>query len=151
MALNATYGPWWEDTITVYNKYQDPITNLITWHRHVIHDCFWKYEYDKVLINETVIKSYKIVCRIPIQPNFKEKYEWVKLPNDEMDEYFTLGVNDIIFRGEVEEEIDEYTKEKRSTDFIEKYKSLQGCMTVESFAINTGLGRCCEHYHVEGV
>ena len=151
MAISETYGPWWEETLTIYNKYIDPVTNLISWHRHVLHDCFWKYEYDKVLVNETMIKSFKIVCRIPIQENYMEKFKWVKLPNDEMDNYFTIGINDFIIRGECEEEIDEYAKGKRSNDIIEKYKMLQGCMTVESFAVNVGKGRGCEHYHIEGV
>ena len=27
---NAVYPPWWETTVTIYNKFQDPITRRYT-------------------------------------------------------------------------------------------------------------------------
>ena len=144
------YGSWWNSTLTVYNKYTDPITKIITWHRHVISDCFWKYVGEKVHINNTIIETKDIICRIPKRDDFMEKYKWVELPNDEMPKYFTLGENDVIINGEVTDEIDEYTAGHRSSDVVKKYKALQGCMTIERVAINVGGGRGNEHYYVKG-
>ena len=67
-----------------------------------------------------------------------------------MGDYFTLGTGDIIVKGAVTDEIDEYTSGKRSSDFIKKYKALQGCMEIQHFSIDTGIGRCAEHYYVTG-
>ena len=144
------YGSWWDQTLTVYNKYTDPQTKLIIWHRHVITDCFWKYVGEKIHIGNTVIETKDIICRIPKRDDFMEKYLWINLPNDEMSDYFTLGENDVIIKGEVDDIVDEYTSGHRSTDLVAKYKALQGCMTINRVAINTGGGRGNEHYYVKG-
>lgn len=144
------YPSWWNSTLTVYNKYTDPQTKIITWHRHVIENCFWKYVGEKVHINNTIIETKDIICRIPKREDFLEKYKWVQLPNDEMDNYFTLGENDVIINGEVDDVIDEYQQGHRSTDIVAKYKALQGCMTINRVAINTDGGRGNEHYYVKG-
>lgn len=144
------YPVWWEQTITVYNKYEDPETQVIIWHKHVIPNCFWKYKRDVAKINDVTLETAYIICRIPKNPIFKEKHEWINLSNNEMDNYFTLGVGDIIIRGEVSDTIDEYVKGHRSSDIIAKYKDLQGCMQIEAVSINVGAGRCNEHYYAQG-
>ena len=63
----------------------------------------------------------------------------------------TFGAGDIIIKGEVDDVIDEYTKGHRSSDILDKYKPLQGCIEVDSVGINVGAGRCMEHYTVRGV
>lgn len=63
---------------------------------------------------------------------------------------FTLNTGDIIVLGEVTDEIDDYVKGQRASDLIAKYKKLQGCIEIESFTIDTGISRCCEHYLVNG-
>lgn len=64
--------------------------------------------------------------------------------------YFTVGLGDIIVKGEVADSIDEYVSGKRSSDLLQKYK-MQGCIEVQKVAINTGGGRNSPHYYVEGV
>lgn len=147
----GNYPVWWETTITVYNKYEDTQTDLIKWYRHTIANCFFKLSGTKVTINDTVIDTNTTICRIPQNDSFKERYEWEALPADIKEGYFTLGQGDIIVKGAVDDEIDEYTKGKRSTDFLTKYKRLQGCIEVEQVSINTGKGRCNPHYYVTGV
>lgn len=144
------YPSWWDETITVYNKYSDPVSRLITWHRHVVTDAFWKDIGNKVTIDTTVIETDNIICRMRIDELFLPKHEWIALPNDEMDEYFTLGKGDILVRAEVEDEVDEYVNGHKSTDLINKYKDLQGCMTIEKVTINVGGGRGNEHYLIKG-
>lgn len=147
----SNYPIWWDTSVTIYNKYEDVQTGLIKWYRYTVDSCFWKYDYDKVILGSTILESNKIICRIPANAKFMEKYEWVKLPNDEMVNYFTLGPEDIIIKGVVDDDIDEYKSGYRSTDFLSKYKKLQGCMVVDEVKINVGPGRCNEHYYVKGV
>ena len=145
------YPSWWNETITVYNRYSDPVSRLVTWHRHVVNGAFWKNIGNKILIDNVSINTDTIICRIRKDEKFLPKYEWIELPNDEMDNYFTLGRGDIIIRAEVDDEVDEYTNGYKATDLVKKYKDLQGCVTIDKVTINTEGGRGDEHYLVEGV
>lgn len=142
---------WWDTTLTIYNKYKDPQTQLIRWYRKSVTNCFWKNVGDKVNINQVVLETNNIICRIPEQENFREKYLWIAIPNDQMGNYFTLGPGDIIIKGEVSDIIDEYTAGHRASDLIAKYKDLQGCMEIQQVSINTGIGRNNPHYFVKGI
>ena len=150
MKTSRIYPPWWETTVTVYNKYEDKQTQIIHWFRTVLSGCFWKYTGNKVLVGDTMLETNTTICRIRYNDNFLEKYLWEQLPNDQMAEKFTLGPDDIIVKGEVTDEIDEYTKGSRSSDLLAKYKALQGCITIEQVDINVGTARCSEHYLVRG-
>jgi len=144
------YPSWWNESITVYNKYKDPVSQLITWHRHVVEGAFWKNIGNKVTVDKTVIETDAIICRFRKDEQFLPKYEWVELPNDSMDNYFTLGRGDILIRGAVDDEVDEYTNGYKSTDLVHKYKDLQGCMTIDEVTINVDGWRGNEHYLVRG-
>lgn len=144
------YPIWWEDTLTVYNKYEDPQTHIITWFKTVLHDCFWKFERQKLTVGQTVVEATRTICRIPENKKFLERYQWESQTNDMMPEYFTLSAGDIIVKGEVNEDINEGIKGHRSSDFIAKYKALQGCIEIESLSINTKKGTLNKHYFVSG-
>lgn len=146
----SNYPIWWDTTLTVYNRYVDPQTQVIKWYRHVIPNCFWKYTGDKITINEVSIETNSTICRIPEQADFMEKYLWVALPNDQMGDVFTLGLKDIIIRGEVDDEIDEYVSGKRSNEVLDKYEPLRGAIEVQEVINNTGIGRNNPHYYVKG-
>jgi hypothetical protein len=145
------YPSWWDATITIYNRYEDKQTNLVTWFRHKVDGAFWKYTGDKVVINNTVLETKNIICRIRKDDAFLEKHEWIAIPNDQMSNYFTLSQGDIIVKGEVNDEINEYVSGKRSTDLKKKYKDLQGCLEIQEWSNNTGGGRGNEHYFVKGI
>lgn len=145
------YPSWWNTTITVYNKFEDPQTQLVTWYRQVVDGCFWKYSGNKVVVGNTVLETKDIICRIRIDDRFLEKHEWIAIPNDRMSNYFTLSQGDIIVKGEVDDEINEYQSGQRSSDLKTKYKSLQGCLEIQEWSNNTGGGRGNEHYYVKGI
>lgn len=147
--MSSVYPPWWETTITLYNKYKDPQTQIITWYRTVLNNCFWQHVGDKLIINDVALNTSSTICRIPEQENFLVKSVWVNLPNDKMSNYFTLGVGDIIVRGEVSDEINEYQTGERSTDLLTKYHS-QECIEVTEVAINIGTARNNPHYFAQG-
>ena len=151
MSCNNTRNrlPWWQQTITVYNRYTDPITQVISWHRHTLDNCFWKLNTQTLSIGTTVIESTSIICRIPESDEYKEPYEWNAGTVELMQRFFTLDVGDIIIRGNVDDVIDEYTKGHRFTDILAKYKSL-GAMQIKSVSNNTGACRGIPHYAVTG-
>ena len=145
------YPSWWNTTVTVYNRYDDPQTNIVSWHRHVVHGTFWKAAGDKVVVGNTVLDTENIICRIRKDSAFLEKSAWIEIPNDQMPKYFTLSQGDIIIKGEVSDEINEYVSGKRSTDIKKKYKELGGCLEIKQWSNNTGGGRGNEHYYVRGI
>ena len=149
--MNDFYPIWWDTTLTIYNRFKDAQTQIVTWYRHTVSNCFWKYTGNKISVGNTVLETNNTICRIPDSSNFLPVYEWVNLPNDLKSQYFTLSAGDIIINGEVEDTIDEYTKGYRATDLLSKYKTLQGCIEIQQVAINTGLGRGSKHYYVTGV
>lgn len=148
--MSKNYPQWWDTTLTIYNRYEDKMTQVVIWFRHTVENCFWKYTGNTVNIGQTILATKDIICRIPEQEDFLERYQWEQLPNDEMSDYFTISPEDIIVKGNVDDVIDEYTKGHRSTDLLEKYKRLQGCMQVEEVALNVGGGRNEPHYYVKG-
>lgn len=143
------YPQWWNQTITIYNRFEDPETKLIKWYSKVIPNCFWRYVEEKFIINGTVVNANVTVCRIPKNDKFVERYLWEQL-GDEKDNYFTLSIGDMIVKGEVNDVIDEYTTGLRSNNFLTKYKKLQGCTLISSVSNNTEGGRGAEHYLVRG-
>lgn len=151
MSDQMTYAPpWWEKEITVYNRYEDPLTNVMHWFRHNIKNCFFAYEGNQVTIGTTVLETNTTICRIPQNKKYKPRYQWEQLPTDVKGNYFTLGVGDILVLGSVTDIIDEYSTGHRSTDLINKYKNLQGCIVIQNVADNTGTARCIPHYLVRG-
>ena len=145
------YPVWWDTTLTIYNKYEDPQTQIISWYRHTVNNCFWKDVGNKVVVNDVTIETNNIICRIPKDDRFLEYYQWIENPNDTMDNFFTLHTGDIVVKGEITDTINEYRSGQRSTDFLKKHKALQGCLIIEEVGINVGPGRCNEHYFVKGI
>ncbi len=146
------YPQWWNTTITIYNQYIDPVTDIVSWYRTVVPDCFWDYSGERVLINDVELNTSSVICRIPEDEKYLSKYLWEQKPNDEMSNYFTVGRDDIIIPGEVDDTIDEYDRGTgiKSTDLLAKYSKLQGCMKVNTIVENVGGGRNNPHYHVLG-
>ena len=145
------YPIWWDTTITIYNKFEDAQTNVITWYRHVITDCFWKFGGTTVQVGTVELDSKSITCRIPKDDRFLDKKDWMQVPNDQMANYFTISQGDIVVKGEIDDEIDEYTNGKHSTDLLAKYKAYQECMEISQYSNNTGIGRNNEHYLIRGL
>lgn len=143
------YADWWDDTITLYNKFIDK-DSKIYYFRHTINDCFYKQTVEKLTVGNTTISSNVSVCRIRVDDAFVEKRAWNELPATEKRNMFTLSAGDIIVAGEVDFEVDEYEKGKRSSDLIKEFKEWPGCFTVEHVNINVGGGRGNEHYHARG-
>lgn len=154
------YPTWWNTTVTIYNKYVNPTTDVISWFSHVVTGTFWKYTNNKVRIGDTLLETSDIVCRIRKSNEYMDNYLWDELVDEQPEsesevvptkhDFFTLRKGDIIVKGEVTDVINEYTAGSRSSDLIKKYKNLQGCMVMKEFTVNTDGGRCNEHYLIKG-
>ena len=88
---NLVYPVWWESTITLFNRYEDPLTNLITWYRTVITDCFVKRANNRIIIGNTSIETGNKLVRIRENPNYVTYSKWIELPNDVQATKFTLS------------------------------------------------------------
>lgn len=144
------YPEWWDQTITVYNKYENG-AHQISWQRTVLTGCFWKNSDTLVYAAARSIESNTTLCRIPINKKFIEKHHWDNLSTAARSTHFTLGVGDFIVRGAVNDTVDEYQSGQRSSDIIAKYKGAQMCFVIQRCSINVGGGRGMEHYYVRGV
>jgi hypothetical protein len=147
--------PWWDKTITIYNKFVDPTTQRISWYRTVVNNCFWKAQnlmfsmgrYGVSTIG-VLTENKEIICRIPKDDRFLEKRYWNAL--EDKSEHFTLANEDIILLGDVDEEIDEYTPGKRSTDLLAKYSDYDEGLRINTYVNNVQTGVTLEHYRVLG-
>lgn len=145
------YPTWWNTTITIFNKFEDPATYVIRWYKTTVQGVFWKNAGNKVNINGTVLETNDIICRIRKDDRYMDKGTWINIPNDQMENYFTLGKEDIIVKGDVPDIIDEYITGKHSNDLLNKYKQIGECLIIQQVSDNTGGGRGQEHYYVKGV
>ena len=147
--------PFWDSTITVYNRYEDSTTQKTTWYRTVLENCFWKD------VNETYyvgtrgistsgvkLETKEVICRIPEDDKYVNKGDWNALADKS--DHFTLAQEDIIVLGEVDDVIDDYTEGSRSTDLLEKYRALQSAIEVDTFVNNVRNGIGLRHYRVIG-
>ena len=138
---------FWDKTITLYNKHEDEQTGVIRWYRHTLKKCFYKSTNNKINVGGVQLQTDDNIIRIPQQMNYLSPYKWFELPNDKKGEFMTLQSGDLIFLGEVSENIDEYTQGKRSNDIVKKYSSV-GSVFIDSVNINDfALGA---HYFVRG-
>lgn len=145
------YPSWWNTTITLFNKYENPLTQVITWYKTTITGCFWKNVHEKVKIGEVTLETDSVICRIRKDARFVDAETWLALPADTKANFFTLGFHDIAVNGAVDDVINEYQPGYRSTELLAKYKRLQKCLEVEQFTDNTGGGRGNEHYFIKGL
>lgn len=118
-------------------------------------NCFWKAVNNTYTIGSygksttgVTLETKNIICRIPKSDIYVDKRTWKDLLDKS--DTFTLGNGDIIVLGEVDDEIDEYTAGKRSTDLLKKYKEFDECLEIDTYVINTGTGLGLEHYRVVG-
>ena len=146
----SRYPRWWNRTITIYNRYEDPVTNVVTWIRHTVSGCFVKKANNRVTIGQTVLESNSVIVRIPEGNSYMTYGSWIQMTNDKRPSRYTLHQGDIVIFDNVNDIINEYSSGHRSTDVISKYKALDKCMIIANIAENIGGGRVDPHYYISG-
>jgi len=147
--------PWWDKTITIYNKYVNPTTQRVSWYRTVVDNCFWKSQHLVFSMGRygvstigVITENQTIICRIPKDDRFVEKGAWRDLENKSTK--FTLASGDIIILGNVEITLDEYTPGLRSSDILARYREYDACLEIDEYVNNVQTGVGLEHYRVTG-
>lgn len=144
--MSNIYPDWWCDTVTLYNKYTAP-NGEITWYRTVLTGCFWKYTTDYERVDNETQMVKVLLCRVRKNKKYADCYVWRDL--SDKSSRFTFNEGDILIKGKVEDIIDEYTKGKRASDILKKYKDR--CAEITECRDNTGGTRVDEHYLVRGI
>lgn len=137
----------WDKTITLYNRYEDELTGVVRWYRHRLCGCFYKRTNSTVNVGGVQLQTDGTIVRIPVQSGYLPPYVWNMQTNDRRGTQMTLQSGDLIFLGDISEEIDEYSNGKRANDLISKYNAL-GSIFVKSVNVNTSLPG--KHYLVKG-
>jgi hypothetical protein len=149
----SSYPDWWNYTITVYNKYEDPATRLTSWYRKVITGCYWSGSTLQILKQDFAVETDSAMCRIPKQDNYVDKASWNNLSSDDKLVHLTFAPGDIVALGTVTDEIDDFPTESttsiQSTAFLKKYANTS--FVVKNFTDNSNEYKGSQHYCVRGV
>lgn len=101
------YPKWWNDTITVYNKYLDN-DRIAKFQRKVITGCFYSTRLITNTQNGDILIPSNYGVRVRENKDYVSYMEWT--PNEEGK--FTFNAGDIIIKGNVEDEIDDGVRGK---------------------------------------
>lgn len=140
-----SYPHWWNETITLYNKYFDE-DGIARYKRKVLTGCSYGkdiYEEDANGIKKLISLN---ILRIRKNPDYLNWIKWNEIEDKDETEKFTLNMQDIVVIGEVEDEIDEDTKGLKANDLLEKYKT--NAFTIKDAKENVKVGLV--HYKVIG-
>lgn len=138
-----------DKTITVYNAHKNA-DKTETWNRTVIRGCEYRYSADKTVSGSgSIVFTQLLTTVIPVEADTEGKQyidavSYEKLPDDEVEKYFTFNPrnnHDMIVAGECEKEI---TKDYKITDLK---NDTQESGTIASLADNTE-GALLKHWKV---
>lgn len=133
-------------TVTVINHYYDKLTRLDKWHKTILKGCMWRRNITKSVVDGKIQIDDSVSLTIPYRDGYLPPKQYAKIPNDEMQNYWTLNSEsnlDIIVLGEVTEELtDSYT----ITDVKRDYDEVA---TISGVADNTQRDRL-KHWRVDG-
>lgn len=125
----------WNKTITIYNRYEDNLTGLVQWFRHTLNNCFVKRTNNKITVGNVQLQSDNTIVRVPEQANYKSPYLWEELTKEEKAKHITFKGGDLVFFGEITEDIDELNPSKNSNAILQKY-NLIGSIVINSVNVN---------------
>nr|DAI47961.1 MAG TPA: hypothetical protein [Caudoviricetes sp.] len=135
--------------ITVYNAHKNA-DKTETWKRTVIRGCEYKYSADKTVSGSgSIVFTQLFTAVVPMEADTEGKQyidavSYEKLPDDEVEKYFTFNLrnnHDMIVAGECEKEI---TKDYKITDLK---NDTQESGIIASLADNTE-GTLLKHWKV---
>ncbi len=136
------YPPTFANTVTLYNHYYDPETHAASWQRTVLDNCWFSRESSRTQEGASMTFADVFNVRIPKSADYHPPLEWTP------GEGFTLQPDDLIFKGNVDFEIDENTDGQRANDYFNQCKP--EAFYVKSVKINTNAAGVLEHYRAMG-
>ena len=121
------YPGWWNKTVTLYNKTED-LNGNIYWRRTTLESCFWGAKAERLLSGDNIITAPAYAVRVP--------------PG----RLILAVTGDIAVLGCVDDDVDEKTQGKRSSDLLKKYG--RNAFLIRIFKDNTGIA--LPHYFIGG-
>ena len=137
------HNPYWNKTVTVYNKRED--NNGVLWLKHTFDGCFAKFTNYSGVSGNVLNNAENAIIRIPYSDGYLPADEWLSLENG-FENYYTFMPDDIVVVDNITDEIDELTDGKRATDLIRKYA--HKAVTVKS--VNSDLDLPTKHFLLKG-
>jgi len=94
-------GRVWNESITLYNRYQTLVSGKTTtkWNRTVLSDCFFGHQKNQVVDGLTIVSNNTFIFRIPANKAYLSPEDYYAL-GGRMGT-FTINKGDIIVRGNV--------------------------------------------------
>lgn len=109
------------DTITVVNRYIDPLTRLDRYNKTVLDGCQWTRKTTKTVVNGTIEIDDSVELTIPYREGYLPPKQYAKIPNDEMANYWTLNSDnnlDIIVLGLIDGDVTSVADVKQQYDNV---------------------------------
>ncbi len=100
-------NPNYIHTITVYNCLRatdNPDSMKDTWQKTVLHGCYYKNVIGRVDSDKTSRMQNVYTARIPESEQYLPYHEWAEKPEKERSSYFTFNLDDIVVKGECDED-----------------------------------------------
>ena len=95
--------------ITIYNKYYDIENDIDRYQRTVIESVNWQGKRNATVTDKGLNRDDSILIFVDVNSVEGKQYispkRFNKLPPEEMSNYFTLGLNDYIVKGQIDFEI----------------------------------------------
>lgn len=109
------------DTVTLYNYYQDKLTRVDKWRRTVLKGVMWRRTTTKTVSDSQIQIDDSVSVTIPYREGYLPPKQYAKLPNDEMGNYWTLNSDnnlDVMVLGELDIDVtDDYTITNLKKDY----------------------------------
>lgn len=141
--MNTQYPRWWNTSLTVFNRIFDTDTKATAWQKTVLQNCFYLQNSDQMQSGTTIRADNTYVVRIPASEAYIPQTEWEAMQGEHTG-LFTLTPGDLIFKGEIPDEIESGS----GNSLLERYKP--DCFKIQSVYDGTGYG-VLGHYMAEGV
>ena len=139
--MNLSLLPVFNQSITVYVPFTDPVTRITSWYRYKAPRCYYGSSRIQAFADKELYKLNKTLVRIPKRSDFIAYKNWANIP-DRVNS-FTLDVGCIIVKGDVGDDIPENNS---GAELLKKYRP-------EAFIVNTfkdNTGSPGEHYFASG-
>lgn len=141
--MNTQYPRWWNTSLTVFNRVFDPDTKATTWQKTILQNCFYLQNSGLSRSGAEIRANDSYVVRIPASDAYVPQSEWESMQSGR-EGRFTLAPGDLIFKGEIPDEIESGS----GNSLLEQYKP--DCFKIQSVYDGTGYG-VLGHYMAEGV
>lgn len=132
------------EIITVWNRWEDPVTGLETWHRHIVSGCYWENEAARTTDPQGAVRmTNTYLVLVEAAPEYVAPNTWDSLDEEDRTKQFTFRPGDFVGRGML-------GSDGMSIADVKKAFSVVG-FTVQTAIDNTQLYKRGGHYELRGV